>query len=44
MTGATERIALVEEFSRRKAEQMGLSMEEYVKTAFEYSSDKHYNE
>ena len=44
VTGATERIALVEEFSRRKAEQMGLSMEEYVKTAFEYSSDKHYNE
>ena len=44
VTGATERIALVEEFSRKKVEQMGLSMEEYAKTAFEYSSDKHYNE
>ena len=44
VTGATERIGLVEEFSRRKAEQMGLSMEEYAKTAFEYSSDKHFNE
>ena len=39
-----ERIGLVEEFSRRKAEEMGLSMEEYAKTAFEYSSDKHFNE
>ena len=44
VTGATERIALVEEFSRKKAEQLGVSMEEYVKTAFEYSSDKHFNE
>ena len=44
VTGATERIGLVEEFSRRKAEEMGLSMEEYAKNAFEYSSDKHFNE
>lgn len=44
VTGATRRIELVEEFSRKKAEQMGLSMEEYAKTAFEYSSDKHFNE
>ena len=44
VTGATERIGLVEEFSRRKAEQMGLSMEDYAKTAFEYSSEKHFNE
>ena len=44
VTGATERIALVEEYSRKKAEQLGLSLEEYAKTAFEYSSDKHFNE
>ena len=44
VTGATRWIELVEEFSRKKAEQMGLSMEEYAKTAFEYSSDKHFNE
>ena len=30
--------------SRRKAEEMGLSLEEYERTAFEYSSDKHFNE
>ena len=44
VTGATERIALVEEFSRKKAEEMGLSMEEYERTAFETCSDKHFNE
>lgn len=44
MTGATERIRLVEDYSRRKAEEMGLSLEEYERTAFEYSSDKHFNE
>ena len=38
------RIALVEEFSRKKAEEMGLSMEEYERTAFETCSDKHFNE
>jgi len=44
VTGATERIRLVEEFSEKKAEQMGLSLEEYERNAFEYSSDKHFNE
>ncbi|MBR1490791.1 MAG: 4Fe-4S dicluster domain-containing protein [Bacteroidales bacterium] len=44
VTGATERIRLVEDYSRRKAEEMGLSLEEYERTAFEYSSDKHFNE
>ena len=44
VTGATERIRLVEDYSRRKAEEMGLSLDEYERTAFEYSSDKHFNE
>ena len=44
VTGATERIRLVEDYSRRKAEEMGLSLEDYERTAFEYSSDKHFNE
>ncbi len=44
VTGATERIRLVEEYSAAKAREMGMSMEEYERQAFEYSSDKHYNE
>ena len=42
--GGTERLELVEKYSRAKAEQMGMSMEEYERQAFEYSSDKHFNE
>jgi len=44
VTGGTERIRAVEDFSRRKAKQMGQTMEEYERTAFEYSSGKHFNE
>ena len=33
---------IVDKVDARK--EMGLSMEEYAKTAFEYSSDKHFNE
>ena len=44
VTGGTERLELVEKYSRAKAEQMGMSMEEYERQAFEYSSDKHFNE
>ena len=44
VTGATERIRLVEEYSAAKAREMGMSMEEYERQAFEYSSDKHFNE
>ena len=44
VTGATERISLVEKYSQQKAEEMGMSLEEYEKKAFEYSSDKHFNE
>ena len=44
VTGATERIRLVEEYSAAKAREMGMSLEEYEKTAFEHCSDKHFNE
>ncbi len=44
VTGGTDRIRLVEEYSEKKAEQMGMSPEEYEKMAFEYCSDKHFNE
>lgn len=43
-TGATERMRLVERFSEKKAGQMNVSIEEYEKTAFEFCSDKHFNE
>lgn len=42
-TGATERINLVEECSRKKAEEMGMSMEEYTKYTFEHCSRGHFN-
>ena len=42
-TGATERINLVEECSRRKAEEMGMTMEEYTKYTFEHCSRGHFN-
>lgn len=44
VTGGTERIRVVEEFSARKASEMGMSPEEYERRAFEYCSDKHFNE
>ena len=44
VTGATERIETVERFSSMKAEQMGLSMEEYADRAFRYDSGKHTND
>ncbi len=43
VTGATERMKQIEEFSARKAKEMGLTMEEYEQRAFEYCSDKHFN-
>ena len=43
VTGGTERIRQVEEFSGRKAAEMGKTIEEYEKEAFEYCSDKHFN-
>ena len=43
VTGGTDRIRLVEEYSQKKASEMGQTMQEYEKTAFEYCSDKHFN-
>ena len=43
VTGGTERIRLVEEASKRKAEEMGMTMEEYAKYTFELCSRGHFN-
>lgn len=43
-TGANDRVHLVEDFSEKKAKEMEMSMSEYEKMAFEYCSDKHFNE
>ncbi len=42
-TGGTERIELVEEASRKKAEEMGMSMDEYTKYTFKHCSRGHFN-
>lgn len=44
VTGGTERIAAVERFSAAKAEEMGLTMDEYERRAYEYCSDTHFND
>jgi len=44
VSGGTRRIRLVEEFSKKKASQMGLTLQEYEKNAFEFCSNKHFNE
>ena len=43
VTGGTERIRIVEEFSKVKAEELGMSLQEYEDTAFNYCSDQHFN-
>lgn len=43
-TGATERIKAVEDYSAKKAEEMGLSIEDYERQAFEYCSNQHFND
>lgn len=43
VTGGTERIAAVERFSAAKAEEMGLTMDEYERRAYECCSDTHFN-
>jgi heterodisulfide reductase subunit C len=43
-TGATDRILLVEDFSRKKASEMDIPLDKYETMAFEYCSDKHFNE
>ena len=44
VTGGTERIETVERYSRMKAEEMGVSMEEYERMAFEKNSPGHLND
>ena len=43
ITGGTERIETVNKYSAQKAEEMGMTPEEYEKYTFEYCSDKHFN-
>ena len=44
VTGATERIETVERYSKAKAEEMGMTMEEYFRHTFEHCSEGHFNE
>lgn len=44
VTGATERMQTVERCSKAKAEEMGMTMEEYFRHTFEYSSEGHLND
>lgn len=44
VTGATERMQTVERYSKAKAEEMGMTMEEYFRHTFEYSSEGHLND
>lgn len=43
VTGGTERIKTVERFSREKAAEMGMTMEEYFRYTFEECSEGHFN-
>ena len=43
VTGGTERIRTVERFSREKAAEMGMTMEEYFRYTFEECSEGHFN-
>ena len=43
VTGGTERMETVEECSRKKAEEMGMTMEEYFRHTFEKCSEGHFN-
>lgn len=44
VTGGTERIETVEKCSRKKAEEMGLGMDEYLRMTFEQASPGHLND
>lgn len=44
VTGGTERIETVERFSRVKAEEMGMTMEEYANYTFTHCSEGHIND
>lgn len=43
VTGGTERMELIERYSSLKAEEMGMTMDEYYKHTFEYCSPGHFN-
>lgn len=43
VTGGTERMELIEKYSRAKAEEMGMTMDEYLKYTFEHCSPGHFN-
>ena len=44
VTGGTERIETIERYSKAKAEEMGMSLEEYYRYTFEFCSDNHIND
>lgn len=44
VTGGTERIKTVENYSRMKAEEMGMTLDEYEDYTFECNEDQHTNE
>ena len=44
VTGGTERIETVARFSREKAEEMGMTLDEYERFTFEQNSGRHTNE
>lgn len=44
VTGGTERIETVEKYSAAKAEEMGMTLDEYERFTFEHVSDIHFNE
>ena len=43
VTGGTERIETVTRFSKAKAEEMGMDMDEYFRETFEHTSEGHLN-
>ena len=43
VSGGTERLELVEKYSRAKAEEMGMSIEEYTAYTFTHISPGHFN-
>ena len=44
VTGGTERIETIERYSKAKAEEMSMSLEEYYRYTFEFCSDNHIND
>ena len=43
VTGGTERLEAVEKYSRAKAEEMGMTMDEYTAYTFKHCSEGHFN-